>query len=113
MPAFANTLQHLHRRNDERSNGRDAGGDKGRRTTDECTKIRRRPGNDSSQPEGLTEDDGQTKHDIGRILHENKHQKDEDHENKQWEGKNSKNQYRWKRIGTSWKILLPGKYDHE
>src|SRR6218665_1294402 len=53
MPAFANTLQHLHRRNDERSNGRDAGGHKGRRTTDECTKIRRRPGNDSSQPEGL------------------------------------------------------------
>src|SRR6218665_678634 len=60
MPAFAYTLQHLHRRNDERSNGRDAGGHKGRRTTDECTKIRRRPGNDSSQPEGVTEDDGQT-----------------------------------------------------
>src|SRR6218665_2194556 len=50
MPAFANTLPHLHRRNNERSNRRDDGGHKGGRTTDECTKICRRPGNDSSQP---------------------------------------------------------------
>src|SRR6218665_3297587 len=85
----------------------------GGQLTNALYKIRRRPGNDSSQPEGFTEDHGQTKHDNGRIGHENKYHKDEDHENKQWEGKNSKDQYRWKRIGTSWKILLPGKYDHE
>src|SRR6218665_3723247 len=36
--------------------------------------------------------------------------KNEDHKNKQWKGKKSKDQYRWKRIGTSWKILLPRKY---
>ena len=30
----------------------EAGGHKGGRKTDECTKICRRPGNDSSQPEG-------------------------------------------------------------
>src|SRR6218665_3999718 len=42
----------------------------------------------------------------------NKHLKHEDRENKQWKRKNSKDQYRWKRIGTSWKILLPRKYNH-
>ena len=46
-----------------------------------------------------------------------KYIKIEDHENrpKQWKGKDSKDQHRWKRIGTSWKILLPRKYmyDHK
>src|SRR6218665_2407392 len=94
----------------ERSNGRGGGGSKGGRKTDESTMICRQPGNDSSQSVGSTEDKGPTKQDIGRIRHENEHQ---DHENKQWKGKNSKDQNRWKRIETSWKILLPRNYDHK
>jgi len=50
---------------------------------------------------------------VRGVQHKGEHHKDKDHENKQWKGKNSKDQYRCKGIGTTWKILLPTKYDHK